>query len=99
MRLIDADELLESSFLTYSYISNDIRTGIGVAKYLIRMAETVEGKTGVWEDNIEYVSGNPWINSDTIGCSNCKTSFSKISNCTETFKYCPNCGAKMVAEK
>lgn len=32
---------------------------------------------------------------DFISCSACKTEFNIYDNCTELFKYCPNCGAKM----
>ena len=36
---------------------------------------------------------------DCIICSECKNSWNVIDNCTETFNYCPNCGAKMDGER
>ena len=32
---------------------------------------------------------------DGIVCSECGRAWNIIDNCTETFNYCPNCGAKM----
>lgn len=33
--------------------------------------------------------------SDLIVCSNCFSEWNVLDNCTETFKYCPHCGAVM----
>ena len=37
--------------------------------------------------------------SDDIECPRCHGKWSVIDNCTETFNYCPGCGAKLVERK
>jgi DNA-directed RNA polymerase subunit RPC12/RpoP len=36
---------------------------------------------------------------DMIACTECGHAWNIIDNCTETFNYCPNCGAKMDGER
>ena len=37
-----------------------------------------------------------WIEDyDKITCPNCKHSWDLFDNCTDTFKYCPNCGEEL----
>lgn len=38
------------------------------------------------------------LTEDDIACSSCGAVFNVIDNCTETFKYCPNCGCRMDAK-
>ena len=48
-------------------------------------------------DAVEVVHGR-WIEdtaTDMIACTECGHAWNIIDNCTETFNYCPNCGAKM----
>lgn len=62
-------------------------------------------KHGEWLDNTEYLTETEfnydgfYYDSDYICCSTCNSNFNKIDNCTETFNYCPNCGAKMDLEE
>lgn len=49
-------------------------------------ANVVEVRHGKWD----FVQLD-----DCIICSECKSSWNVLDNCTETFNYCPNCGAKM----
>lgn len=48
-------------------------------------------------DAEEVVHGR-WVEdtaTDMIACTECGHAWNTIDNCTETFNYCPNCGAKM----
>ena len=48
-------------------------------------------------DAVEVVHGR-WVEdtaTDMIACTECGHAWNTIDNCTETFNYCPNCGAKM----
>ena len=47
-------------------------------------------------DAVEVVHGR-WVEdtaTDMIACTECGHAWNTIDNCTETFNYCPNCGAK-----
>lgn len=48
-----------------------------------------EERKGKWEQ-IGYDKAM-----DRITCTNCLEYFNIVDNCTEAFKYCPNCGADM----
>lgn len=61
------------------------------ADYLISHGVTVQ-KQGRWEQS-EFD-----LAMDRVVCSHCKKEWNVIDNCTETFNYCPNCGAKMDKE-
>lgn len=48
-------------------------------------------------DAVPVVHGR-WVEdtaTDMIACTECGHAWSTIDNCTETFNYCPNCGADM----
>ena len=48
-------------------------------------------------DAVEVVHGR-WVEdtaTDMIACTECGHAWNTIDNCTETFNYCPNCGADM----
>lgn len=50
-------------------------------------------------DKVEHAH---WIEerwNDTIICSNCANHWNVLDNDTETFDYCPRCGAKMDGEE
>lgn len=47
-----------------------------------------EQKVGEWKQQLRPYE-------DEIVCSSCGASFNVIDNCTETFNFCPNCGAWM----
>ena len=52
-------------------------------------------------DAVEVVHGR-WVEdtkTDMIACTECGHAWNIIDNCTETFNYCPNCGAKMDGER
>lgn len=51
----------------------------------IRKLEQQIPKHGEW---IDYVNSH-------CECSVCHTEFNYFDNCTEDFRFCPNCGAKM----
>jgi hypothetical protein len=66
--------------------------GINYAMEVIAKAPTVDAvevKHGRWEQ-IGYDKAM-----DRISCSCCKEYWNIADNDTETFNYCPNCGAKM----
>ena len=65
-----------------------------------------ERKKGKWIEDAETyykavnekgggVDENTPFFTDDIACSECLAMFSVIDNCTETFNFCPNCGADM----
>ena len=78
-RLIDADKIF------YTELPN---TSEAFAfRSLIDKMPTVDAvRHGHWK--VEE-----WIN--TIFCSECGNSWHIMDNDTETFNYCPNCGARM----
>lgn len=53
---------------------------------------------GRWIEYPECLRFENAYSDDHIVCSECHKVFSVLDNCTETFNYCPNCGAKMDKE-
>lgn len=89
MRLIDADALLDCiPYCDANCTSKISKVGaIADMVMLISEAPTIEAEPvvhGRWAEDLE-----------DIICSECGCSWNLIDNCTETFNYCPNCGAKM----
>ena len=97
-RLIDANALKSQitryhMSLTPRYISKLVYAEIGDVIDIIDEAPTV--------DAVEVVHGR-WVEDtvyDMIACTECGHAWNIIDNCTETFNYCPNCGAKMDGEE
>ena len=58
-----------------------------IAKAALELLEEY-GKTGEWIDHT-------FTYSDDIECPFCHKRWNVIDNCTETFDYCPGCGAKL----
>jgi hypothetical protein len=88
MRLIDADALA-------NYANNQI---VGITANDIMRFPTVDAepvKHGEWigfPERLEYENA---FCDEHIVCSECHHVWNVIDNCTEEFKYCPNCGARM----
>ena len=89
-RLIDANELKKKA----SMKGHSVRPLITAYHMCVSVrdidnaptVDAVEGKHGRWHE-VPYI--------DKIACSVCGNHWSIIDNCTETFNYCPNCGADM----
>jgi len=65
-----------------------------VQKITDAIAKT-EQKHGKWIEYPECLQYDNAYSDDHIVCSECCHVWSLLDNCTETFNYCPNCGAKM----
>lgn len=50
---------------------------------------------GEWIGDPECLAYDDAFSDDHIVCSRCKRVWSVLDNCTETFDFCPGCGAKM----
>ena len=77
-------ELLEDSGA-----SNDYKRGYYDATLCMKRVPIV---------NVEEVVNSWWIpaeDGDGIVCSWCETDFCTLTNETESFLYCPHCGARM----
>ena len=83
--------------------TRDILTAL--VDYLVAKGVTVQKWTPVTDgmpelipcDAVEVVHGR-WVEDTAycnIACTECGHMWNIIDNCTETFNYCPNCGAKM----
>ena len=92
MRLIDADELLNEKYLESPYYSEYV-----VSVEDILNAPTIESepvKHAKWEMRDYYKKVDKFetvhrIAEPSFTCTNCR------SACSNPFKYCPHCGAKM----
>lgn len=67
----------------------DIREGLGIQTR----------HYGVWVEYPECLRYGGAISKDHIACSICGHVWSILDNDTETFEYCPNCGACMVGQE
>lgn len=71
-----------------------------IMNIIVKKAHDIYDKEAHLERNEEPKKGR-WIdntygqNSDDIECPFCHQNWSVIDNCTETFDYCPGCGAKL----
>jgi hypothetical protein len=86
-RLIDANALAEE-WLKPEYRTQTRRDFVAMLHYAPTV-DTVGVMHGRWEQ-IGYDKAM-----DRISCSCCKEYWNIADNDTETFNYCPNCGAKM----
>ena len=87
-RLIDANKLI-CAFKRYAKVKPNAAWNAFGLEEIINACPT--------EDAVEVVHGR-WIEdvaTDMIACTECGHAWNIIDNCTETFNYCPNCGAKM----
>ena len=92
-RLIDADGLISRFCELANRLTADNWFHLDEITDEITDAPTV--------DAVEVVHGR-WIEdvaTDMIACTECGHAWNIIDNCTETFNYCPNCGAKMDGER
>ena len=88
MRLIDADYLVNKMIPNCPIEEGGIPLGdFDKHQEILKLYPTIEAEPvvhGRWAEDLE-----------DIICSECGCSWNLIDNCTETFNYCPNCGAKM----
>ncbi len=96
-RLIDANDALErlkkaeQGMVVVSMVGCKAVPMHGVIEFI---------KTRPTVDAVEVVHGE-WVQigydkaMDRISCSCCKEYWNILDNDTDTFNYCPNCGAKM----
>lgn len=58
-------------------------------------ADVVPVRHGRWIEYPECLGYEEAYSEDHIVCSACGMVFNLLDNCTETFNFCPNCGARM----
>lgn len=103
MRLIDADRIqalfkkTSSALLSDPYLTKDsehVLRALLMTSMMLFDAPTVDAepvKHGHWIEKHEVFG--------YIICSNCNHEWCIADNDTETFDYCPHCGAQMDAEE
>lgn len=71
----------------------------GIIDIAVKRIMEVTGEVIVKSKDAEPVRHGHWIEThevlDYIKCSECGKEWCTVANDTETFNYCPNCGAKM----
>ena len=95
-RLIDANAL-KRQFVDYVRTPPHFHYGDwqNMCIHGTEIDEVIENAPTV--DAVQVVHGR-WVEdtaTDMIACTECGHAWNTIDNCTETFNYCPNCGAKM----
>lgn len=101
-RLIDADALIKDCKRTvqiaYDLKELDIQKTFSAMLNLVLTQQTIDAvpvKRGEWVEYPYCLCYEGALTEDDIACSSCGAVFNVIDNCTETFNYCPNCGADM----
>ena len=98
-RLIDADALRYAIEKRIGNITDeDFAEGMAEAITEIDLQPTIDAvpvKRGEWVEYPYCLCYEGALTEDDIACSSCGAVFNVIDNCTETFKYCPHCGARM----
>ena len=94
MRLIDADALIEEMTHFSNATGEDMTHGIFYA-HIAPTIDAVPVKRGEWVEYPYCLCYEGALTEEDIACSSCGAVFNVIDNCTEKFKYCPNCGAYM----
>jgi len=95
-RLIDANILFRAINRIRCPQGATMNDGLADACQAVMDAPTVDAVEVVhgWWEQIGYDKAM-----DRISCSCCKEYWNILDNDTETFNYCPNCGAKMDGER
>ena len=62
-------------------------------------APGMKPKRGRWVTYPQYLLYDGTYGEDKIVCSECGSEWNILDNDTDTFDYCPHCGAKMEGEK
>lgn len=104
MRLIDADALrdklqeeIDKAIPPFDDVIGSIRCGVRLARNIVEDEPTIDAvpvRHGKWIDEGQYADFFPhheWR------CSECGEHVIEID--TPWYKYCPNCGARMVKDE
>lgn len=105
-RLIDAEALHKTLYTKQKWIVHkDGKHNEGFTSDQVHFAideqptiDAVPVKRGEWVEYPYCLCYEGALTEEDIACSSCGAVFNVIDNCTETFKYCPNCGARMDKE-
>ena len=98
MGLIDADALYMELVKMKDFGELTAKKAIRVVKNAPTI-DAVPVKRGEWVEYPYCLCYEGALTEEDIACSSCGAVFNVIDNCTETFKYCPNCGADMRGEE
>lgn len=86
MRLIDADILRKEGWVLHKMVGTTLHE-MPLNSPSIPTVDAEPVRHGHWEEIHEVF--------DYIKCSECGGAWCTEDNDTDTFNYCPNCGAKM----